>query len=98
MDPRFDDTGCFLVAKKNQEEVTLQRLPPEQQERFTGGSDVKEWNSMLDHVAVEVVLAAIAHQVRREHPGRIMGCRFVRDFRRTDEEQPGLTVWIEGVL
>jgi hypothetical protein len=27
-----------------------------------------------------------------------MGCRFVRDWRKTDEEKPGLTVWHEGQL
>ena len=53
---------------------------------------------MKDHKVFDVIYGEEAARIEREQPERIMGCRYVRDWRRAEEHEPGKTVWFDGKL
>ena len=105
LEPRFD-----LSANGN---VLLNRIPklpnnltPGQQRAFTHRSDQAEWASMEEHHVFRVLSQAAGRKVEEREGDRVMGCRFVRDWRKADgvnledlnKEQRKVYAWTGGRL
>ena len=70
----------------NRSEVHLRNLGPRDREKFEA-SDLKEWLSLTaEKGALRILSRQEAMQVRREHPDRIVGSRWVRSWKEEDGE------------
>ncbi len=88
-----------MPVVKRQSEVNLNKLTPALVGLFRGdrGSDRKEWDSIVEHGAVELITGL--KQIRRiekEYPARIMGSRYVRAWKDAPEPEPALTGKVNG--
>ena len=74
------DHASFVAAPRGANEVRMRSLSDEEREKFNR-SDAKEWKSIIDSGAVEVLKGGAAEKVRRETPERVLDSRMVRRWK-----------------